>query len=174
MMYAIHALSTEINVVKMRIEEIHCQSQGEMAAARSMFRSQLDRIHSSLKRITIQPVVRSTIQTDSASYVRACGLADKALFSKRPSDLYQLWKEYEFGLGGNKPAKHFTDTERGAQKIVYCFRLKFWCLVEALLKRGHASNTAIDAIYAKYGRSSSVTTILNLLRKLKPMTNEFG
>ncbi|KAF0729200.1 hypothetical protein Ae201684P_010677 [Aphanomyces euteiches] len=117
-MAAIHGLSTEINVVKMRLEEIHCQNQGEMMSTRSMFRSQLDRIHSSLKSIAIQPVVRSSIQTSNmggASLVAAVG---KVQLSKRPRDLYELWKEYEFGLGGNKPAKHFTEKEHGTRLLL--------------------------------------------------------
>ncbi|ETV98359.1 hypothetical protein H310_09048 [Aphanomyces invadans] len=135
-------------------------------------RSQFERLHSTIKRITVQPVVRSvTMPTDHG----APGVLSRptARLAKRPRDLFELWKEYEFGIGGVKPAKLFNEKERGKAKFVFCFRLKFWVLVEGMLKRGHTSDTAIDAIYLKYRRSKSVTAILTLLRHGKPQRNEF-
>jgi hypothetical protein len=34
--------------------------------------------------------------------------APPSLSSRQPTDLYVLWKEYEFGIGGRKAAKDFT------------------------------------------------------------------
>ena len=36
-----------------------------------------------------------------------------AQLSKCPRNLHELWKEYEFGSGGFKAAKDFTEKERG-------------------------------------------------------------
>ena len=36
--------------------------------------------------------------------------------SKLPKPLYVLWNEWEFGVGGNKPAILFSATERGRLK----------------------------------------------------------
>ena len=96
----------------------------------------------------------------------------RPLPSKRPRDLYELWREYQFGSSGCIPARLFTEKERGATKFKYCFRAKFWRLVEGLLSRGYTSDTAIDAIYAKYGREKSVTTILTELRRSKPQPSD--
>ena len=43
-------------------------------------------------------------------------------FDKYPRTLAILWTEYEYGIGGNKPAKYFTARERGMVKIAYCLR----------------------------------------------------
>ncbi|RHY25694.1 hypothetical protein DYB32_008157 [Aphanomyces invadans] len=116
-------------------------------------------------------------QATSSTAVMAALLSQSteinALKPKRSRDLFELWKENEFGIGGVKPAKLFNKKERGKAKFVFCFHLKFWVLVEGMLKRGHTSDTAIDAIYLKYGRSKSVTAILTLLRHGKPQPNEF-
>ena len=37
---------------------------------------------------------------------------------KNPKDLHTLWKEWEFGLNGVKPAKDFTYHERGAKNLI--------------------------------------------------------
>ncbi|RHY19920.1 hypothetical protein DYB32_010143 [Aphanomyces invadans] len=169
---ALLSQSTEINALKRRIEEVHSQHQAELASLQTTMRSQFERLHSTIKRITVQPVVRSvTTPTDHG----APGVLSRptARLTKRPRDLFELWKEYEFGIGGVKPAKLFNEKERGKAKFVFCFRLKFWVLVEGMLKRGHTSDTAIDAIYLKYRRSKSVTAILTLLRHGKPQRNEF-
>jgi hypothetical protein len=38
-----------------------------------------------------------------------------AKLSKCPRSLHELWKEYEFGSGGFKAAKDFTQREKGEQ-----------------------------------------------------------
>ena len=42
-----------------------------------------------------------------------------ARLSKCPKTLNDLWAEYEFGVGGYKPAKLYTAQERGAVKDLY-------------------------------------------------------
>ena len=37
----------------------------------------------------------------------------RGLLSKSLKDLYLLWREYEFGLDGQKPARQFTSVEKG-------------------------------------------------------------
>ena len=83
--------------------------------------------------------------------------------SKQPCDLYTLWREYQFGLHGQKPAKDYTTTERGANKCTYCRRKRFWSIVELMVRRGETCDTAIDRIYAAYGNTMSVTNILHAL-----------
>ncbi|ETV95829.1 hypothetical protein H310_10873 [Aphanomyces invadans] len=84
--------------------------------------------------------------------------------SKRPPELFVLWKKYEFGTGGNKPAKLFTAKERGAVKCTLSLRLTFWNAVDSMIRRGHTSDTAIDAVCAVYGRGKSATSILRAMR----------
>lgn len=82
--------------------------------------------------------------------------------------MYALWHEYEFGLGGSKPAKSFTASERGANKFSFSRRKIFWDLVSEMVRKGYTSDAAIDKIYLVYGRSLSVSKILLKLRADRP------
>jgi hypothetical protein len=81
-----------------------------------------------------------------------------------PKCLYDLWKEYEFGLSGNKPAKSLTSAERGQCRHTYSRRKIFWDVIESLVRKGYTSDTAIDRTYLVYGRRNSVNRILLLMR----------
>ena len=108
-----------------------------------------------MKRIVIQPVVRRAEHITQPT---------RSTLSKRPVDLFALWRECEFGCGGSKPAKEFSAKERGAVKCTYSLRLTFWKTIDALTRRGHTSGSAIDVVYAVYGRSTPVTAILRAMR----------
>ena len=84
-----------------------------------------------------------------------------AKLSKCPRSLHELWKEYEFGSGGFKAAKDFTESERGADKSKYYWRNVFWRKVGDLILAGLSSDKACDLIYQCYGPSCSVTSVLN-------------
>lgn len=86
-----------------------------------------------------------------------------ALLSACPRSLERLWMEYTHGIGGNKPAKHFTRVERGRWKHKYSRRKNFWDLMNVLMRTGHArtSTEAISMIRQAYGQSASVTTVIN-------------
>ncbi|EGZ10710.1 hypothetical protein PHYSODRAFT_317819 [Phytophthora sojae] len=87
-----------------------------------------------------------------------------ATLSKRPKDLNELWHEYRIGCGGLKPAKDFTAIEQGANKFSYSRRKVFWDAVSNLVRAGFTSDTAVDKVYAAYGRQLSVSNILVALR----------
>ena len=69
-----------------------------------------------------------------------------------------------FGIAGRRAAKEFTSAEQGRVKFTFSLRKVFWDKVELLSQRGHTCNTAIDAIYNIYDRSTSVTKILKMMR----------
>ena len=84
-----------------------------------------------------------------------------ASLSAKPKSLHDLWTEWTHGLGGHKPACDFTQAERGGvNKYTYCRRNCFWSVVCAHIRSGKNANETIDKIYAAYGKSSSVTTVL--------------
>jgi hypothetical protein len=88
--------------------------------------------------------------------------SDVLLF-KNPKDLYFVWKEWEFGVNGVKPARDFTPRERGANKFTYCRRKVFWDAVIRMISHGFISDSAIDRIYLVYGRGKPVSYILKAL-----------
>ena len=113
-----------------------------------------------MRRIAIQPVIR---QAAGAIREQPHGLAR---LCKCPKDLFVLWKEFEFGMDEQKPAKDFTATERGKNKFSYSRHKIFWNAIEMLLLRGHTSDSAIDRVYSVYSRVS-VNKVLLGLRKDK-------
>ena len=84
--------------------------------------------------------------------------------SGSPVDLWALWEEYEFGVGGRKAAKKFTFHERGKNKYKYHRRKVVWDKIASLIRSGHSYHTAILEIYRVYGRDSTVTEIINKMR----------
>ena len=85
--------------------------------------------------------------------------------TKCPKTLYVLWQEYEFGVGGRRPARLFNATERGRVKFNYSLRKGFWQLMDRMIQNGHTLNGAIDKMYSVYDCSRSVTEILRKIRK---------
>jgi hypothetical protein len=83
--------------------------------------------------------------------------------SPRPRNLHILWQEYEFGLGGRKPARQFTAIERGRVKFKYCRRKVVWDIIDRMVRGGFTAQVAIDKIYVVYGHIT-VTQIINLMR----------
>jgi len=122
----------------------------------------LDRIRANVARIAVQPRVRSIAQVEAPEATTMGTVRLRHLGT--PKNLYDLWKEYEFGLDGRKPAKNLTSTERGKCKSSYSRRKIFWDLVENMVRKGHTSLVAIDRVYRVYGISMSVNTILLQLR----------
>ena len=110
----------------------------------------------SIERIAVQPIIRQTnTQFDPVR---------KAILIKCPKDLYMLYHEYEFGYGGNKPAKEFSRNERGTCRYTYSLRKIFWDKIDDMIRRGYTSDSAIDHIYQKLGKKHSVSKILRLMR----------
>ena len=83
---------------------------------------------------------------------------------KNPKSLYVLWQEYEFGIGGRKPARQFSSKERGGVKFCYSLRNHYWKLVDKMILRGYTHTAAIDKIYSVYGSKLSTTKILQKIR----------
>ncbi len=67
--------------------------------------------------------------------------------SPTPRTLHVLWQEYEFGIGGRKPARLFTPTDRGKVKFKYSRRKVVWDVIAARVRAGETAQVAIDRIY---------------------------
>ena len=80
--------------------------------------------------------------------------------SPHPRSLNDLWSEYMYGIGGQKPAKDFTHAERGADRHRYCRRKLVWDCVSGLVRAGYTAETAMTWIRQCYGHNQSVTNII--------------
>mmetsp|Transcript_1837 Transcript_1837/g.5364 ORF Transcript_1837/g.5364 Transcript_1837/m.5364 type:complete len:128 (-) Transcript_1837:56-439(-) len=67
-------------------------------------------------------------------------------------NLYVLWQEYEFGVGGRNPARLFTSVERGRVKFKYSRRKIIWGGIDRMVRGGATAQVAIDKIYEVYGK----------------------
>jgi hypothetical protein len=90
-----------------------------------------------------------------------------ATLSPTPRTLAELWEEYQFGIGGRKPAKDWSAIERGNPrqgiKQKYYRRKMVWLTIEKLMERGNTRDAAINKIRQAYGWRCSVTQIINLI-----------
>jgi hypothetical protein len=96
----------------------------------------------------------------------------EARLTKCPRTLHDLWKEYEFGFNGCKPAKDWTPAERGRDKFNYYRRNVVWKKISELVRGGYTAERACDKIYSVYGHSSTVTSITRALIKDKGLHPE--
>ena len=80
--------------------------------------------------------------------------------SPTPRTLYDLWVEYQTGIGGRKPARDFTAQERGRDKYRFYRRKHVWDIVVNLVNAGVQARVAIDRIYNHYGANRSVSNII--------------
>ena len=155
------------SVIIQRLEEMNNNLKNEIAKSQSDFNRKLDNMHRSIKRISIQPVVRPRNATNEEAQARQENNR-RGILMKRPKDLFVLWHEYEFGSTDRvKPAKLFTSAERGRNKFAYSRRKVFWDMVCNMISRGYTSDTAIDKIYLTYGHNLSVSNILVKMRNDK-------
>ena len=90
-----------------------------------------------------------------------------ASLSAMPRNLYELWREYTHGIGGRKAACHFSYHDKGRVKHKYHRRNVVWKIIDGLVKLGYSAETAIDRIHAVYGEGTSVTNIINGIKRDK-------
>ena len=141
------ALQSQLQGIKTQIAEIDNRLVTDALATTR----QLQTLNANMKRIGQSPArpIRSTTSRPVS-----------AVLSPHPRTLYEVWDEYNNGIGGRKPAREFSSQERGKVKYKYYRRKKVWDLVSALTRTGLDCHVAIDRIYQVYGRGKSVTQII--------------
>jgi hypothetical protein len=89
-----------------------------------------------------------------------------------PRSLHDLWQEYEHGVGGRKAARLFSYSELGRSEHKYHRRKVVWDLIGGLVRQGHTADGSIDRTYAVYGVKTSVSNIINGLKRDKKWDSE--
>ena len=165
--------------IRRELQELRANQMADRVTVQKCFTT----VNANIRRIALQPGVRGPVGTmrqqsggndddrtvDAALLLATAGVgAAPASLSPNPKNLYELWHEYQVGLGGRKAAKLFTAQERGGKvKHKYHRRNVIWTMVSGLVRSGMTADTAIDAIYAVYGQQTSVTTIINAIKRDK-------
>jgi hypothetical protein len=168
---ALQSLSSQI---RRELQELRTNQIADRVSIQKSFTL----VNANIRRIAIQPGVRSFRGTTVAgsnddTILRAASAAQQPAIRSQPSlssnpkNLYELWQEYEVGIGGRKAAKLFSQWERGGKnKHKYCRRNVIWKIIDRIV-RGRGQTTAdvvIDQIYAIYGQQTSVTKIINAIK----------
>ena len=81
----------------------------------------------------------------------------------RPRSLHDLWKEWEFGGPGRKPAKDFAPNERGKAKNAFSHRKPLWDKANELTRSGMSAQVARDTTCDVHGHRMTVTKTLKRL-----------
>jgi hypothetical protein len=163
------AIQSSLNQLRRDVNDV----KTNQAIDRTNTAQQFVNLNANVKRIGRQPGRMMMLASAAATRTRG-GDNDNTVpvraqltiagLSPAPKDLYQLWNEYQHGIGGRKPAKQFSQRERGQVKHTYSLRNNFWEIMVGLVRSGHTSEVAIDRIYAVYGAQTSVTNILTRIR----------
>ena len=103
--------------------------------------------------------------SSSSELVQEQNVDVMANLTRNPSTLHEIWNEWEFGIGNRKAAKYFTIRERGRCKYAYHRRKVVWDTIAQMVRCGWNSSEACNKVYAVYGCNSSVTSIINRMRK---------
>ena len=123
-------------------------------------------IQGAMARQDPQQAARRRQATDPQQQVQQDGTLPATL-AKQPRTLAELWDEYQFGIGGRKPAKNWNRNERGNRthgiKQKYYRRKMVWWTIEELIRRGDSRDTAINKIRSAYGWRCSVTQIIKFI-----------
>ena len=92
-------------------------------------------------------------------------LAMMATLMPTPRSLHNLWHDFDHGVDGRKAARLFSYSDRGRSKHRYHRRKVVRDLVSSLVWMGDTAETAIDKIYAVYGGQTSVSNMINGLKR---------
>ena len=159
----LHSMNQQLSHLEEKVEASHGDIKQEL-------QQQLSHINRNVSRIQLlAPTQRAPGNANATGPIRST----PAQLGK-PKCMHSLWVECTHGIGGNKPAKDFTPSERGKAKQKCCRRRVFWDIASTLVNAGHGAPAAVDKVWNHHGRSSSVTSVLNSLLEDKKRHRDNG
>jgi hypothetical protein len=170
---AINAIFVQIQQLKQQLLTQHDESTTNVNNFKSDVFHKLNIMNNNIQRIAIQPPRMATPQQRNNNALDAARAEEEAdlirgrrpaVLSRHPRTLHELWKEYKYGIGENKPAQDFTAEERGRVKFKYCRRKIVWDLIALHVRAGSLASDVIDRIYDSYGRNLSVSAIIDKIK----------
>ena len=107
-------MQSHLQAVKVSIQEVEKKLENNHVHEIRELRS----VSANIKRFAVspaRPIPRTAAPVSTTAVLSAC-----------PRTLYELLDEYVIGIGGSKPAREFTATERGKCKYKYYRRKILW------------------------------------------------
>ena len=77
---------------------------------------------------------------------------------------FQLWDDYQYGIGGKNAARLLTHQECDRVKHKYHWNKVVWGCIGELVHGGVTAQVAIDHIYRVYGENQTKTMIMNRMK----------
>jgi len=117
-----------------------------------------------------QQVAARRVVRAPALPLRRGDIAPNAQLANNVKTLLELWREYNFGIGTNKPARQFTSAERNQSngiKMKYSRRMCIWRVQVYLLNAGLAIEAANQRIIDTYQTDKPTAIILCIKRDQK-------
>jgi hypothetical protein len=119
--------------------------------------------------------VRQQVQAATLNAQAQGIVAGTAIMIEKPDSLHQIYDEFEFGIGGRKPAKDFTVQERnnranGTKQKWYRREIIYWMICQ-LTNRNYTVHAAIHKIQQAIGPNWSITAIINKAKWCKRTGN---
>ena len=107
---ALNMLANQVTSLQQQVSAL----QETQQADRQLFLSQFQILNANVRRIAVHPahVIHHGLsqQQERQQQQSAPNIMPEL---GKPKNLYELWQEWEHGLGGCKPAKYFSSTEKG-------------------------------------------------------------
>jgi hypothetical protein len=166
----IQTLLLSINRLKKRQAENRHQLQHHMSEMRSYAATQFKQFHTTMNRFAashsrILGKARPGVSDASICHTLDNTYDSTAKLSSCPRNRLLLWKEYLYGLEGNKAAKNFTSVVRGHVEFKFCRRKCFWEVMVKLYNAGFTDLSSNDKVHQAYVMKLSVSAILALMMK---------
>jgi hypothetical protein len=166
------ALLSETRNARTENRQYHEQQNNRMGRLEARMDHSISRMNANIQRIARWPAAPRRQGGNQAGNEQGEGGQNRqgqnqppGNLSQHPRNLYVLWQEWEFGIGGRKAARLFTAAERGRAKHTYTRRKAAWDAIAYQVRAGHTAERAIDRLYGHYGRNLTATQIINQLRR---------
>ena len=159
-----------MNSLLMHLRQDHAEIRTELARNYERQNRVLQVLNRNIRQLMRNPLLshnqeRSRNDNNEMQHEMQQTNSNNAALSNMPRTLHELWNEYEFGLGERKPAKKITLKERGKCRYTYHRRKVVWDQVADMVRRGWDASDACNKLYDVYGHRSSITSIINEMRK---------
>jgi len=178
-------LMNELMNLKQDVSALRMSMEASRTADREHYNRRFDKLNDNIRRFggTIQGAF-----TRQANQGERRAAADETLvqnnipnrrvnwpnLSPNLRTLEEYWREWEFGMGNNKAAKHFTAEERGRVKMKFYRRRCIWNIMVHLINKGHNHEAAIALIKQTYGQRTSCTAIHKAIVRDKALYKNYG
>jgi hypothetical protein len=169
----LQSMTQQIHLLNIRQGELTQQIEAHFGSLRLHLQRQLDSLNQNMRRLQAQSSfvamnANAPTRRAMAEGVGRVVVADeRAELTPRPKSLHELWQEYMFGIGDRKPAKDFSNSERGKCRHVYCRRKLVWDCISSHIRCGYTPEAACDRIHQAYGYNLSITRIINCFKRDK-------